>query len=104
MLNLNDKNSLLFHDEDDVYTITNYRVNKYVRNNRFVFSILYEDITVFGDGSREKFEEKLVMEIKKYLDSYTTNQNGLYLIKFYNYLNTKSLNLYDFDIEILHKG
>jgi hypothetical protein len=104
MLYLYDKNSLLFHDDDDVYRITNYRVNKYVRNNRFVFSISYEDITVFGDGSRSKFEEKLVMEIKKYLDSYTTNQNGLYLIKFYNYLNTKSLNLYDFDIEILHKG
>ena len=45
-----------------------------------------------------------VEEAKKYLDSYTTNQNGLYLIKFYNYLNTKSLNLYDFDVEILHKG
>jgi hypothetical protein len=87
-------------------SVSNYLQDNLVtiRNNRFVFSILYEDITVFGDGSREKFEEKLVMEIKKYLDSYTTNQNGLYLIKFYNYLNTKSLNLYDFDIEILHKG
>ena len=104
MLYLYDKNSLLFHDEDDVYRITNYRVNKYQRNKKFVFSISYEDITVFGDGTREKFEEKLLIEIKKYLDSYTSNQNGLYLIEFYNYLNTESLNVFDYDIEILHKG
>ena len=104
MLYLYDKNSLLFHDENDVYRITNYRVNQYERNGKFVFSILYEDITVFGDGSREKFEKKLVEKIKKYLNSYATNQNGLYLIKFYNYLNTESLNVYDFEVEILHKG
>lgn len=104
MLYLYDRNSLLFYDGSDVYRITNYRVNKYKRNNRFVFSILYEDITVFGNGNREKFEEKLILEIKKYLDSYTTNQNGLYLIKFYNYLNTDSINLFDYEIEILHKG
>ena len=104
MLFLYDKNTILFHDEDDVYRITNYRVNKYKRNDVFVFSISYENITVFGDGSKEKFENKLKLEIKKYLDAYTLNQNGLYLIKFYNYLNTDTLDVYNFDIEILHKG
>ena len=104
MLYLYDKNTILFHDDDDVYRVTNYRVNKYKRNNKFVFSVSYEDITVFGSGSREKFEEKLGLEIKKYLDSYTLNQNGLYLIKFYNYLNTDTLDVYNFDVEILHKG
>ncbi len=104
MLYLYDKNSLLFHDGNDIYRITNYRVNKYKKNNKFVFSISYENITVFGDGTRDKFEEKLVLEIKKYLDFYTTNQNGLYLIVFYNYLNTESLNIYEYEVEILHKG
>ena len=104
MLYLYDKNTILFHDEDDVYRITNYRVNNYKRNNRFVFSISYENLTVFGNGNKEKFEKKLMMEIKKYLDSYALNQNGLYLVKFYNYLNTDTLDVYDFDIEILHKG
>lgn len=104
MLYLYNKNSLLFYDDNDVYRITNYRVNKYRRKNKFVFSILYEDITVFGDGNKEKFEEKLVTEIKKYLDDYTANQNGLYLIEFYNYLNTTSLDVFSYEIEILHKG
>lgn len=104
MLYLYDQNTILFHDEEDVYRVTNYRVNKYKRNDKFVFSILYEDILVYGKGSKEKFEEKLVLEIKKYLDYYALNQNGLYLIKFYNYLNTDTLDLYNFEIEILHKG
>ena len=104
MLYLYDKNTILFHDDNDVYRVINYRVNEYKRNNKFVFSVSYEDIIVFGEGTREKFEEKLTMEIKKYLDAYTLNQNGLYLIKFYNYLNTDSLNIYDYEIEILHKG
>ena len=104
MLYLYDKNSILFHDDQNVYRITNYRVNQYERNNRFVFSILYEDITVFGNGNREEFEEKLLKEIKKYLDSYTSKQNGLYLIEMYNYLNTKSLDVYNYEVEILHKG
>ena len=104
MLYLYDQNTILFHDEEDVYRVTNYRVNNYKRNNKFVFSISYEDITVYGDGTKSKFEEKLLLEIKKYLDYYALNQNGLYLIKFYNYLNTDTLDLYNFDIEILHKG
>ena len=104
MLYLYDKNSILFHDDQNVYRITNYRVNQYERNNRFVFSILYENIVVFGDGNREEFEQKLLNEIKKYLDSYTSKQNGLYLIEMYNYLNTKELDVYNYEVEILHKG
>lgn len=104
MLYLYDKNSILFHDDKNVYRITNYRVNQYEKNNKFVFSIIYEDVTVFGTGTKEEFEEKLLKEIKKYLDSYASNQNGLYLIEFYNYLNTKSLDVLNFDVEILHKG
>ena len=104
MLYLYDQNSILFHDDQNVYRITNYRVNQYERNNRFVFSILYEDITIFGDGDREEFEQKLLEKIKKYLDSYTSIQNGLYLIEMYNYLNTKSLDVYNYEVEILHKG
>ena len=104
MLYLYDKKSILFYDEDDVYRITDYRVKKYIRNNRFVFSISYEEVTIFGEGSIEKFENKLLMEIKKYLDSYITNQDGLYLIEFYNYLNTKNIDVYNYDIEILFQG
>ena len=104
MLYLYDRNSILFHDDNDVYRITNYRVGKYKRNNKFVFSVSYEEVTVFGDGSKEKFEIKLVEEIKKYLDSYISNQSGLYLIEFYNYLNTEMLDVYNYEIEILHKG
>lgn len=104
MLYLYDKQYVLLHDEEDVYRITNYRVNKYKKNNTFIFSISYEQITIFGEGSRDKFEKKLAKEIKKYLDSYITNQDGLYLIKFYNYLNTKSLNVYNYEIEIIYKG
>ena len=104
MLYLYDKDSILFHDEKNVYRITNYRVNQYEKNNRFVFSILYEDITVFGNGNEKEFEEKIVIKIKKYLDSYTSNQNGLYLIEMYNYLNTKSLDVHNYEVEILHKG
>ena len=104
MLYLYDKNSILFHDNQNVYRITNYRVNQYERNNRFVFSILYEEIIVFGNGNREEFEQKLLDKIKKYLDAYTSNQNGLYLIRMYNYLNTESLDIYSYEVEILHKG
>ena len=68
------------------------------------FLFLYEDITVFGNGNRKEFEEKLRIKIKKYLDDYTLNQNGLYLIRMYNYLNTSSLDIYDYEVEILHKG
>ena len=104
MLYLYDQDSILFHDKENVYRITNYRVNQYERNNHFVFSVLYEDITVFGNGNRKEFEEKLRIKIKKYLDDYTLNQNGLYLIRMYNYLNTSSLDIYDYEVEILHKG
>ena len=104
MLYLYDRNSLLFYDGINVYRITNYRVNNYEKNGKFVFSILYEDVSVFGDGSKKEFEEKLVLEIKKYLDAYASNQNGLYLIEFYNYLNTKNLDVFNYEIEILHKG
>ena len=104
MLYLYDKDSLLFQDGDDIYLITNYRVHEYKRTDKFVFSLSYEEITIFGNGSKEKFEEKIVEEIKKYLDSYITNQDGLYLIEFYNYLNTKSLDIYNYEVEILYKG
>lgn len=104
MLFLYNRNSILFHDDDDVYRITNYKVKQQKRNNKFVFSIFYEEITIFGGASREKFEEKIISKIKKYLDSYISNQNGLYMIEFYNYLNTDSLNVYNYDIEIIYKG
>ena len=34
MLYLYDKNTILFHDENDVYRVINYRVNKYKRNDK----------------------------------------------------------------------
>ena len=36
MLYLYDQNTILFHDDEDVYRVTNYRVNTYKRNNKFV--------------------------------------------------------------------
>ena len=39
MLYLYDQDSILFHDKENVYRITNYRVNQYERNNHFVFSV-----------------------------------------------------------------
>lgn len=102
MLFLYDHNSILFHDDRDVYRISNYRIKKTYQKDMFSLQIYYDDITIFGEGSVNNFEEKLALEIKKYLDDYILNQNGLYLIEFYNYLNNKRLNIYNYELEFVH--
>lgn len=104
MLYLFDFNSVLFHDGTDVYRITNYRINHYDKSGKFTILILYEELNIFGNGDRKTFEEKITLEIKKYLDFYITEQDGLYLIEFYNYLNKSNLNIFDYAIEIVYKA
>ena len=104
MLYLYNFNSVLFHDGADIYRITNYRIDYYVKNNVFCVLIIYEDVTVFGGGNRSVFEEKLSLEIKKYLDYYISKQDGLYLVEFYNYLNKTNLNVFNYELEIIHKA
>ena len=104
MLYLYDRDSLLFNSSGTIYRITNYKVNYYVKDGVFTFSVMYEDFDDFGKGSRQDFEQKLSTEIKKYLDFYSTNQSGLYLIKFHNYLNNTFLNVYKYRLEILFLG
>lgn len=102
MLYLYSHNSILFHDDEDVYRISNYKIEKTYQDNTFNLRIQYDDLIIFGNGSRKEFEEKLVLKIKKYLDDYIQNQNGLYLIEFYNYLNKESLNVYNYEIKFVH--
>ena len=104
MLYLYDNDSIMYDHGNSIYRILNYRVNKYEKNNRYMFSISYQDIAVFGGGSKDEFEEAIIADIKKFLDSYIINQEGLYLIKMYNYLNKKALDVLNYDIEIKYKG
>lgn len=103
MIFLYNHDAILYDDGENVYSITNYKIKKAYQNDIFTLQIYYDELLYF-DGSKKEFEDNLSSDIKKYLDSYIENQNGLYIIKFYNYLNSKKLNVYNYELKFIHNG
>lgn len=100
MIYLKDQEMTVLNSTDAAYRILGYKVS--FKEVEGVFTILakYEDVYIFGSGSREELNIQLFNEIKKYLDDYIAKYNDLYLITEYNYLNKKALNVLSYDIKI----
>lgn len=104
MLYLTNKNTIIFNDGENIYRIEEYMVSNKIIDGKFTILISYKNIVSFYGGSRLLFENKITSDIKKYLDTYITNQGKLYMIEFYNYLNKTSFEVDKYEIEILYKG
>ena len=104
MLYLKNKNTILYYDGDDIYRVNEYKVGSKIDDGVYVILISYTNILSYYGGSREKFEEKISIDIKKYLDTYILNHNKLYMIEFYNYLNNTNLNTINYELEIIYKA
>lgn len=99
MLYLYDFDTLTLNTEKAIYTLTNYQVNKYVKDNVYTFKISYDDILIIGEGSSRALASLLKKEISAFFDAYIKVEGGLYMIRLYNYLNKKALDVSKYNIE-----
>ena len=100
MIYLKNQKINFYYTKEATYRIIGYKVTFKEIDGRFTILAKYSDVYIFGDGSKSDLNEKISLEIKKYLDDYISKQEGLYLIKEYNYLNKKALNVLLYDIRI----
>lgn len=103
MLFLYNSDLVLYETEDSIYRIVDYKVSVKEKKGVLTLILSYDDLFVFGDGSEQILQEKLIEDIKFFLDSYIKNENELYLVSEYNYLNKKALNVLDYDIIVIPK-
>lgn len=97
---LKNQEIIYLYTKDATYRILGYKVHNKDENGKFTIYVSYEDVYIFGEGNIDTLEREINKEIKKYLDDYIAKYNGLYLIKEYNYLNKKALNMLFYDINI----
>ena len=100
---LKDQEMIIFYTEEASYRIIGYKVSFKVIDNIYTIVIKYDDLYIFGNGTKDELNLKLRNEIKKYLDDYIAKYNNLYLISEYNYLNKKALDVLLYDIKVINK-
>lgn len=100
MFYLYDSDIILFNTDLIMYRVLGYKMTMKEKKGVFTLIASYDDIYIFGKGSKEHFNEELKKELHKFLLDYIKNQGGLYLIEEYNYLNKKALNVLLYNIEI----
>ena len=103
MLFLYNSDLVLYETEDTMYRIVNYKVNMKEKKGVLTLVISYDDLYIFGIGDEKLLQDKLILDVKFFLDSYIQNENELYLVSEYNYLNKKALDVLDYDVIIAAK-
>ena len=99
MLYLYENEALTISTSNSIYTATNYRVSKSIIDNIYTIVVDYTNLLINGEGSEEEFTDYIKKEISTYFADYIEKEGGLYMIKLYNYLNKKTLNLFEYKIE-----
>ena len=100
MIFLYNSDLVMYETNDTMYRIVDYKVNIKEKQGVLTLMISYDELFIFGLSDEKTFQDKLVEEISFFLDSCIKNENGLYLISEYNYLNKKALNVLVYDLKI----